>query len=516
MSEIIDNGKENPSYKDWSILEDEGGQPGGAETEPEGLPSPESKERNLTFENLSNLPTEEYIELWRHLNPFYVTHATRQGVRDHAGMMYHTAGTGAFQNGGKKVFKDDKMLRSPAEVTYGLPPDFTEEDVSEVLDELVFSSKDFEGWSPQQILRNLPFNFTLASAKPWADKQAIHFAQHTVLSELYGGESNNEIFFVFPTDVIASQCRFGGHMHRQLTTAQVSSERKWNDLFVWPEDGRIPLDAGLVFLPKSQLVDKNTGSKYATRKVVDEAENVELVPERDESRIVRFREWMAGLSKDSPEMIAINESDDYSLAEEKLREIGIPEEAFSDMLYYGNHYSLLDCAENGHFDNIYDLPEEEQAKMTKEEVLDYSVRNYLASHVADLKLAEDTITAEEYWGQYFSENPDQKPAHIIYYDGDPSTAVRTFLIENGILEEGHGVSFYKHRDDSQKVITGPGDTSDRDGGMLGFDEHYIGDGSQDEHLNAEHRRFNELAIKILKERLDGRDSREQNIPNADD
>lgn len=322
-----------------------------------------------------------------------------------------------------------------------------------------------------------------------------------MLSELYGGERDNEVFFVFPTDVVVSQCRFGGHTHRGLTTAQVFSERKWNDLFVWPEDGRIPLDAGLVFLPKSQQVDRKTGSKYATREVTDDAGNVELIPEKDEARIVRFREWMAGLSEDSPEMLAISENDDFSLAEEKLREIGIPEECVSSMLYYGHHYSLLNCARNGHFGNLYDLPEEEREQMTREEILDYSVRAFLASHVADLKLAEDTVTAEEYWEKYFLKNPEQKPAHIIYYDGDPATAVREFLTTNGILEEEQSFGFYGRKDDSRKVITGPGDTSERDGGMLGFDKHYIGDGSQDERLSAEHRRFNELALKILTEKL---------------
>ena len=87
---------------------------------------------------------------------------------------------------------------------------------------------------------------------------------------------------------------------------------------------------------------------------------------------------------------------------------------------------------------------------------------------------------------------------IVYYDGDPSTAVREFLIRNGIAREEPVFYGYERRGDK---LTGPGDTVERDGKMLGFDAHYIGDGEKDEHLVTEHRRFNEIVLKILKERF---------------
>ena len=487
----------NDGGEEYAISEEDVESTEKGEDSREGLPSPEAKERSLTFEQLSKLSTEEYIELWRHLNPFYVTHVTRQGVRDHAGMMYHTAGVGGLHDGCKKIFASRKMLCSPAEASFGLPPDFTEEDVVGVLDRLVFSDDALKGRSPRYILSVLPFNFTFASADPWADSQAIHFAQHTVLDDLYGGERGNEVFFVFPTDVVASQCKFGGQISKDLSSARVSRGREWNDLFVWPEGGRIPLDAGFVFLPKSQMVDRKTGSKYATREVVDEFGNVVLIPEKDEERIERFKNWLKGLSKESPEIVAIS-NNDYSLIEEKLREIGIPEGCIDGMVRYSKHYRLLVCVEKGHFGNLGDLSEEQRAQMSEEEIMDYSIRMYLAGHNADLKLSEDTVPAEEYWEQYFSENPEQRPAHIVYYDGDPSTEVREFLIRNGIAREEPVFYGYERRGDK---LTGPGDTVERDGKMLGFDAHYIGDGEKDEHLVTEHRRFNEIVLKILKERF---------------
>ena len=65
------------------------------ESLPEEMPSPEEKKAELTFEKMAELSTEEYLELWKHLNPFYVTHVTRQGVRDHNSMIYHSGGMGA-------------------------------------------------------------------------------------------------------------------------------------------------------------------------------------------------------------------------------------------------------------------------------------------------------------------------------------------------------------------------------------------------------------------------------------
>lgn len=491
------NNDDNINYIQWQNMT----QADAHESSLEVLPSPEQKKTELTFEKMAELSTEEYLELWKRLNPFFVTHVTRQGIRDHSSMIYHSSGMGALHNGFKSVLGGGKILQSPAEVNYGVPYNFTEEDVAKAIDKMIAAAPDYyNDKSPEQIVDNLPVNASLGAADPWADRRAIHFAQHTVLDEYYGGETENEVFYIFPTDVIASQCKFGGNMHDGLTTAQVQSERKWNDLFVWPEDGNIPLDAGLVFLPKSQMVDRRTGSRYSTQETTDETGGIILSPEKDEERISRFKEWLDSLSDESPEIVAMKEDKDYSLLRKKVREIGIPERCISSIV--GNIYTVLGYIENKHLNNVY-LPREQLEKMTQEEISDYSVREYLSAMSADLKEAEDTITAQEYWEQYFAEHPDLRPAHVIYYDGDPSKVVRNFLANHGILGEkpqSYGSYYGYHDRDGEQTITGPGDSVERDGKMLGFDEHYIGSGTEDEDLTLEHQRFNELALKILIER----------------
>lgn len=490
------SGAEIDQSSQWDSLAD-------FEAQQEELPTPEQKKIELSFDKLSELSTDEYIELWRHLNPFYVTHATRQGVRDHSGMVYHSSGLGAISNGMKEMLKDGKALRTKAGANYGLMPGFTEDDVRSALDVMIGQEEErFADLSPERIVSMLPVNTTLAAAEPWSDQQAIHFGQLTVLDDFYGAETDNEAFCVFPTDVIASQCQFGGHMN-ELTTAQVRRERKWNDLFVWPEDGKIPLDAGFVFLPKSQMVDRTTGSKYSSVERITKTGETISVPEKDEARIERFKSWIENLSEDSPEVMAIRQDHDNSLMKEKLYEIGIPEHCVDDMISFGNEYALLMFIEKRQIGSLY-LPQEQIESMSQEEKTDYSIRSYLGSRNADLKESEDTIPAQEYWEQYFAERPDEKPKHVVYYDGDPSAAVEEFLTANGIVERKDPDLYFSPSSssdpDRQQTITGPGDSSERDGNMLGFEDNFVPDPRMDEKMRSEHDRFNELAIKILSEK----------------
>ena len=89
------------------------------ETEPTPL-SVEEKESLLSFDALSELSLDEYAALWRRLNPFYAAHVTRQGIRDHTGMVYHTGGKGEFHEGFTDTLNTGKCLVSPAEIQCGI------------------------------------------------------------------------------------------------------------------------------------------------------------------------------------------------------------------------------------------------------------------------------------------------------------------------------------------------------------------------------------------------------------
>ncbi len=474
--------------------------------------SPEEKKEGLDFEALGQLSTEEYLRLWRRLNPFYVTHVTRQGVRDHNAMIYHSAGMGEFHDGMVGVLADDKVLRTPAEVRLVLGRELTEQNVGKALDKMLFQDEvDIEGRRAQgasdqvildELVEGLPVNTTIAAAEPWADKRAVHFAQLMALDEYYGGESGNEALFVFPTDVIASQCRFGGHMKNNLITAETGAEQKWNDMFVWPQEKDISIDAGLTFLPKSMMVDPETGSKYQTTVIERDGREVR-VPEVDEEAIQKFSEWIKTLKEEDEAVQAFTAyggKRNVNLLRESALEAGVSERILDDLTGLGEDfpYRLLEFLRGGDLSNMmWTIPEEELAAMTPGQRRERSIRDYLEDRSSTWKLAENPVPAEEYWEGYFQRHPEQKPAHIIYYDGSPSRAVRKTLEEAGILSELP--VRYDYGRTTQQEITGKGDSHERDGDWLGFEENHVVDEREDEILQGEHRRFNEMARKIIAE-----------------
>ena len=311
--------------------------------------SREQKDRLLDYDTLAELSTDEYLRLWRHLDPHYVSHVTRQGYRDHAAMFYHTAGLGEMTTSFTDSLKSDKILRSNIGIKTGHSKSdlLKNEDAfnsymekiyfKDGIPESLLGSKDL---SPIIVASEMGGGHEILS-KPggfWRDRTSVHVAKNNVLNSHYGAESGNEIFYVFPADVVMSQSSvdqnllYGGHKEvkigEQTRKIPYDSQEDHNDVSIFVDDG-LPIDAGLVFIPKDTLVDPSTGSKY----------------------------------------------------------------------------------------NDFDLKTRTMDVMTKE---------------------NGGIPAEEYWENYFKKHPEEKPAHIIYYNGDPEAAVAETLAGNGIYVGDHG------------------------------------------------------------------------------
>ncbi len=408
-------------------------------TETQPLTNQEKREL-LVPEVLSSLSTEEYIALWRRLNPYFLSHVTRQGFRDHNAMIYHSGGLQQFHDGFVSVLGDDKQLRPPLAIHQGLR---TRDEASV---QAYLSSWVLEAPNQQEAQErfNKLLHFTLASAPNFPDKTAVHLATQLVADEYYGGERSNEIFFVYPSDVIASQYNFAFNgWEKDFTKPQ--SETKWNDVFVWPhtvDNPGIPVDAGVVFLPETTPVDPNTGSKYASEvKMVDGKEQRVLV--EDTNLVNTFSEWVRNLNEESPlkkAFVDFSQSRGDSnwhevrrilvdVATKELQGLGFSEDA---SVAFANQFIInLQWSK----DITYELLEKE-----------------LKASGANWKRAENPIPAKEYWESYFTKNPSLKPKHIIYYDGGPTTAVYDFQQKNNI---------------------GRADTSSSEGILLGFDDHHV-------------------------------------------
>ena len=97
---------------------------------------------------------------------------------------------------------------------------------------------------------------------------------------------------------------------------------------------------------------------------------------------------------------------------------------------------------------------------------------------AKYKRSETTIASNEYWEKYFAEHPEQRPKHIVYYNGDPTNAIYRFQQENHI---------------------GSANTSKVDGQLLGFDDNHVVDMANDPRSNIGHQELVNLGNKIIRE-----------------
>lgn len=280
---------------------------------------------SFTAEKLSKLTTEEYIDLLKHVPAVFSTHVTRQGVRDHFGNMNHSAGLNQYHDGFLSILRDHKKMRSVVGRALHSGQDEIESLWGFYMDYLKFmytpDTITIDGLNNTNIANPGNLNGAGLMAGFW-DMASVHFATNTTLEDYYGGESGNEIFFVFPGAFIASQYKISQTFDRS------DQDFAANDQWVY-DDGQngIDLDAGFVFIPKNARVDAKTGSKYQ----IDE--------------------------KMSPVL-----------------------------------------TEDG-----------------------------------NLKVAESTVSAEEFWEGYFNANPGDRPAHVIYYEEDtPSAALNKWKEKNGL------------------------------------------------------------------------------------
>ncbi|MDD5489676.1 MAG: hypothetical protein PHP25_03315 [Candidatus Moranbacteria bacterium] len=394
---------------------------------------------------MTELSEEEYIALWKRLNPYFVSHVTRQGFRDHNVMVYHSGGMNQFSNGLVDILKDEKLLRSPLVVRGGLKAR-DESSVREWLSGWVLEAEN-EGEAEKRLIDLL--HRTIASAPKYPDETAVHFANQIVADSYYGGERNNEVFIVYPSDVIASQYNYAFNgWEKDFTKPQ--SEQKWNDVFVWPrtvENPGVSIDAGIVFLPDETPVDPGTGSRYACDVKKGDGKEEKVMIE-DKKLVEAFTEWFKQNQSRVREACKTYEKETNSYfstyrdrTEVYKKYFSIFTEEFLGMGFKPDDTDRLTRKTvSSVFSHSQDFFNEEQ------------ISGMVRSIGVNWKRAEKTITAKEYWEKFFQNYPHLRPKHVEYYNGDPTSAVYLFQRKHNI---------------------GKADTSGIDGVLLGFDENHV-------------------------------------------
>jgi hypothetical protein len=437
----------------------------------------------LKPEVLSQLSTDEYVALWKRLNPYFFAHTTRQGFRDHSSnqtsMLKEEKTQSGLENGFIDSMKDEKQLKSLFALWGLRGRDKTS--VTMFLSKLGVLQAENE-MEAKKILE-ATFSVLPGQSERYVDKTAVHFTAQCAATEYYGAENGNEVFFCYPSDVLASQYRFGLQADIKSLT-EIPDETIWNDVYIWPntfEDPCVPIDAGMVFLPKNTLVDSSTGSKYASEAQKIEGDEKKVMIE-DEELINKYSEWVKNIltNADMTNLVADIYSGkgvyDYKGRNEnreklseycknELLKLGFRNDNTTFENSHNLQHVLIDMARDKSVGNPIDLD------AIKDNLVDS-----LKQTTSIYKLAENTVKAEEYWEDFFSKNPNLRPKHIVYYDGNPTNAIYRFQQENGI---------------------GAADTSKTEGQFLGFEDHFIPNHFSNQKTLEGRKELIELANKIV-------------------
>ncbi len=429
-------------------------------------------EQQLDTQRLSAMSLKEYVELLRRLPPYFFTHVTRQGIRDH--FSHHHGGVGEYQRGFEGIL-DKGSLNSIYDQI--LEDGISHETVMELLRNTGISPEKIP--TKEQAHAELRILLTRSNTAPtasrFADGKAIHAALEGVADAYYGGESANEIFVVWPTALIAKEYHIATQRFEVPEKFAASSEHQrseYNDYWLLKKDerrGSLPLDAGIVFLPARAEVDPHTGSRYATNEQGKPIDNPQIKP---------FFELLA-----SPAFSEISE-EFYNLlnAQDKIRSIEL--EAAEERARHGFAFDttnelkaaqekrnslqaiedrlLLLCAE-------YDVTDKRILQLTKgdqstahhiREIVDFvrqdnppeiykiNLENSLSQLAIQYKLADNPESSRAYWERYFTAK-GKRPSKIVYYEGaDPTAALNTFKEAAGITHSTSSVDLTQLYKDS--------------------------------------------------------------------
>lgn len=157
----------------------------------------------------------------------------------------------------------------------------------------------------------------------------------------------------------------------------------------------VPLDLGIMFLPKSVAVDRTTGSQYV-------AEN--------------------GAALLQTEYIALL---DQALQDESI-ELHLP--SLSDSV----HEDISAHLEGQRREYLAVAQGQDVNRAT--EIRQSYIKQMLERNDLYYKKATDVITSEEYWEQWFSEHEGTRPQRVVYYDGEPNDAVVQFLLSQNVIQ----------------------------------------------------------------------------------
>lgn len=217
----------------------------------------------LSEETMVAMNLEDYQTLLKRLSGNFVTHVTRQGIREQG--WFHDAGMGDFFDSFTKILKGKKLESFLASF-------MTDPNSIPYLVSNIRKGKEQTGLSGEALIKKaLEVADQSHDENMPADQSSVHVATNEVASYYYGAEKGYDFYFYFPAEFIAYNY-FHHHKGRQNSIEERQQglsghyDSDWtdkhNDLAVWNEGKGVPVDAGITCIPKDLKVDRQTGSQY--------------------------------------------------------------------------------------------------------------------------------------------------------------------------------------------------------------------------------------------------------------
>lgn len=391
-------------------------------------------------EHLASLSLDEYVLLLKRFPSHMVAHVTRQGIRDHLGHMYHSAGENEYSDSFLRMLRDGR-LRSPLGVY--LADEAKELALAEFLQLDTLTTKE-EAWE----------NLTnLMEPEEYSDRMAVHFATEEVADMYYGSERGNEIFVTYPSAFIASQYYFNGQLSE-------SGGGYWNDQWVWAnEEHGLDLDAAVVFIPSDTKVDSKTGSRYQMDESLSPIVNHEL--RESVKKIIESPDFNALIESKYklPEKFNFNRGD-WDWAEKGFNgnsEVGSVMRGLTEKL--SNDFGITDKKTQLAILNTEFLTGLNSIKHS----YDRGAHDYLDGHLKKMGMfylhAKDRIPSQQFWENYFGQHPGDRPSKLVYYKGDsPTDALGEWKSTSGMHKRSHdpdmGFANRSVRRDSEQAMAG--------------------------------------------------------------
>jgi len=444
----------------------------------------EEVEELFNEEHLSSLSLEEYKTLLKRFPSEMQTHVTRQGVRDHTGHMYHMSEADSYSEGFKQILEDGK-LRSP--LGAALASKEKDKAIEEFLHLDDFNSREE---ALNDLYRKVDPN-SPSTLSSYSDRAALHTALEEVADTYYGSEKYNEIFFANPSIQIASQYNFIGQLSGEIT------DHQRNDQWIWTNEQKgIDINSGLTFIPKETLVDKKTGSRYKLdqeKKPIINKENIkkfkELVYSPD------FLEFADKILEEIGRIDSTDQSERERIREEKLKKYRQKISEKFDIKDTKLINSILDYSTLSRLVIYRDYEIDEDSKEYSQETVDSVIEGSLKDQGIFFELADDPVSAQEYWEEYFKNNPEQKPNKIVYYnESSPTQALQAWKEKND-LKKKFKVEKEVDLDDQKIKIPDQSIEAQEKKFAMGFDKNKVDPKSPEAMAGSE--RFKVLAEKVI-------------------